>query len=328
MTSRFTSRQLNGATALLRELAETGTPRRPMVGATPNAGTATTTPGELDLRPTLRYGSRGVAVSGVQRRLNQLGAALAEDSIMGAKTVAAVQTFQRQHGLVVDGVVGPKTWKQFDDLALKLLQSSLPAPATASGIVGASPDAIPPSGLGFDQLPVELRETLARSFRDRKARQPETLPGRGPNGEYFAGNLDNGFTPNPAKGYSGNPATVWEALLHIHLADLNTLRQVFDRWTATGLDWNLVKYIRNVWTFTSRGIKFKCTDNSALKSGLNGSRSFCEEHPIPALWTEHQGQNTWREIVRSPGPGIHVCLGADTLAMPNDAHIDWHSPAM
>jgi len=33
------------------------------------------------------------------------------DGIFGAETNAAVRTFQGGHGLVVDGIVGPKTWR-------------------------------------------------------------------------------------------------------------------------------------------------------------------------------------------------------------------------
>jgi peptidoglycan hydrolase-like protein with peptidoglycan-binding domain len=35
-----------------------------------------------------------------------------EDGIFGAKTNNAVTSFQRQFGLVADGVVGPKTWSK------------------------------------------------------------------------------------------------------------------------------------------------------------------------------------------------------------------------
>ncbi len=47
----------------------------------------------------------------LQRRLNALGAALVVDGGFGNKTLAAVKKFQRSKGLVVDGVVGPKTRK-------------------------------------------------------------------------------------------------------------------------------------------------------------------------------------------------------------------------
>src|SRR5467141_1640957 len=46
----------------------------------------------------------------VQSSLNRIiGARLVVDGISGAKTHAAVQTFQRQQGLTADGIVGPVT---------------------------------------------------------------------------------------------------------------------------------------------------------------------------------------------------------------------------
>jgi len=60
----------------------------------------------------LRRGMRGTDIMHVQERLNDLGAnpLLAEDGIFGPLTEAGVMAFQRQHGLIADGVVGPITW--------------------------------------------------------------------------------------------------------------------------------------------------------------------------------------------------------------------------
>ena len=46
----------------------------------------------------------------LQEWLNALGSTLEADGIFGAATLAAVKSFQRQHGLAVDGIVGAKTW--------------------------------------------------------------------------------------------------------------------------------------------------------------------------------------------------------------------------
>lgn len=60
--------------------------------------------------PTLCAGSRGAAVSELQKKLNGRGYGLAVDGSFGAKTQAAVKAFQRSVGLEPDGVCGPKTW--------------------------------------------------------------------------------------------------------------------------------------------------------------------------------------------------------------------------
>lgn len=62
------------------------------------------------LARTLKQGSSGEDVRGLQIVLNSLGANLATDGSFGPGTKAAVQAFQRQRGLVPDGVVGPTTW--------------------------------------------------------------------------------------------------------------------------------------------------------------------------------------------------------------------------
>lgn len=60
--------------------------------------------------PTLRRGATGENVLLLQRLLNQGGAALSADGIFGAKTEAAVRSFQRARGLSADGIAGPITW--------------------------------------------------------------------------------------------------------------------------------------------------------------------------------------------------------------------------
>ena len=57
----------------------------------------------------------GMDVKEQQARLNQLGYTglngkpLLEDGVVGANTKHAIKTFQKEHGLTVDGIVGPKT---------------------------------------------------------------------------------------------------------------------------------------------------------------------------------------------------------------------------
>lgn len=58
----------------------------------------------------LRPGDRLPAVGVLQQLLNRGGARLRVDGVFGARTRAAVEAFQRQRGLGVDGIVGEQTW--------------------------------------------------------------------------------------------------------------------------------------------------------------------------------------------------------------------------
>lgn len=60
-------------------------------------------------RPTLRRGDFGDLVREVQARC-----AVDVDGAYGARTEAAVRRFQRDHALVPDGIVGPRTWAALD----------------------------------------------------------------------------------------------------------------------------------------------------------------------------------------------------------------------
>ncbi len=63
----------------------------------------------------LKKGMRGAQVRKLQERLQELGFSPGPiDGIFGSKTLAAVLKFQRRAGLVVDGIVGPKTWAKLN----------------------------------------------------------------------------------------------------------------------------------------------------------------------------------------------------------------------
>tara|TARA_R100000458_G_C8262261_1_gene237639 strand:+ start:1055 stop:1795 length:741 start_codon:yes stop_codon:yes gene_type:complete len=60
----------------------------------------------------LRKGSRGKYVVLLQQQLNaRIATHLVCDGIFGRKTLKAVKKFQRNHPIMVDGIVGPITWR-------------------------------------------------------------------------------------------------------------------------------------------------------------------------------------------------------------------------
>jgi peptidoglycan hydrolase-like protein with peptidoglycan-binding domain len=78
---------------------------------------------ERSARPSqvLRSGSHGSAVDDLQNQLSELGIKgasglpLAADGHFGPATQAAVEAFQRSHGMTVDGVAGPRTLRALQD---------------------------------------------------------------------------------------------------------------------------------------------------------------------------------------------------------------------
>ncbi|MGD7008779.1 L,D-transpeptidase family protein [Metabacillus sp. 84] len=61
--------------------------------------------------PLLKKGSRGAAVSDLQRKLTGIGYRTnGIDGIFGSNTERAVLSFQKARGLTVDGIAGPQVW--------------------------------------------------------------------------------------------------------------------------------------------------------------------------------------------------------------------------
>lgn len=58
----------------------------------------------------LRSGSRGAAVTQLQKSLRSHGVSVSADGVFGPRTLSAVKSFQRSAKINVDGVVGPITW--------------------------------------------------------------------------------------------------------------------------------------------------------------------------------------------------------------------------
>lgn len=79
--------------------------------ASPEQVNAKTTPQP----PKLRNGNSGQWVKILQEELNEkIDARLTEDGDFGPKTDRAVRIFQKEMGLVADGVVGIYTWEKLD----------------------------------------------------------------------------------------------------------------------------------------------------------------------------------------------------------------------
>lgn len=76
----------------------------------PSDAAASGSAGDL---PVLQLDDRGSDVTTLQQRLSALDLYTgAIDGVFGLQTEQAVETFQRQSGLEIDGVVGPATWQQ------------------------------------------------------------------------------------------------------------------------------------------------------------------------------------------------------------------------
>jgi GH24 family phage-related lysozyme (muramidase) len=61
----------------------------------------------VTIKPTLKRGNSGLAVKEMQGLLG-----IKQDGIFGTITETAVRLFQRQHGLIEDGICGVKTWNE------------------------------------------------------------------------------------------------------------------------------------------------------------------------------------------------------------------------
>lgn len=90
-----------------------------------------------DNKRLLRVGDRGPAVVKIQQALIDAGFPMPKfgaDGIFGAETKAAVQNYQRAHGLAVDGIVGPITMGSLD----AQFASTPPAPLKKALCVGVN----------------------------------------------------------------------------------------------------------------------------------------------------------------------------------------------
>lgn len=61
-------------------------------------------------QPTLMKDSAGLEVQFVQEKLNHFGLETSVDGLFGTQTKEQVIQFQKEHNLMIDGIVGEETW--------------------------------------------------------------------------------------------------------------------------------------------------------------------------------------------------------------------------
>lgn len=141
---------------------------------------------DVKSRPTLRRGDDGDLVKLAQRKLGV-------DPIghFGPATEAAAREFQRQHGLVPDGILGPKAWAALDAIDGPAVASAPARPATAPTAPIAPIETTPPVAPGAPPIPSQVAMPALESAAD-----PIRLSGKtaiAPDGERFAQAFGKGF---------------------------------------------------------------------------------------------------------------------------------------
>ncbi|HEY9728766.1 MAG TPA: peptidoglycan-binding protein [Chroococcales cyanobacterium] len=87
--------------------------------------------------PTLMSGSVGEEVTYLQQLLNQKGrATIKVDGYFGDETKQMVEIYQRNHGLVVDGIVGQQTWSSLEGNQVASPAPTLTHPTLMEGSSG------------------------------------------------------------------------------------------------------------------------------------------------------------------------------------------------
>jgi hypothetical protein len=166
--------------------------------------------------------------------------------------------------------------------------------------VGGIP--IPP-GSPYAALPKPLLDTLYLSFADRMIGMPNSRE-----------NLDNAF-------WGSRPRDIWDALLAMG-SGVKVVKQIYERWLASGVSWSHVRSIRNVWSGTSIGFNFNSMNVSLLRKEVESSNNFCRDTLGGELYHAlfEASAPCWREVVKPNTPGLHFCLGGKIPSV----HIDPH----
>ncbi|MCL1473910.1 peptidoglycan-binding domain-containing protein [Argonema antarcticum] len=167
------------------------------------------------VRPILKSGSQGVAVSELQAALKLLGYYSGSvDGTYSESTAIAVSRFQRAAGLNVDGIVGTATWERLFPLTPPK-PSSPPSASSPESPTNASPaTAAEPPGTDLPTLKLGMRGPAVFWLQKR-------LQATG----FFTGNVDGIFGSDTEiavkaaqRNYRLNPdgivgGSTWRALL-------------------------------------------------------------------------------------------------------------------
>lgn len=114
----------------------------------------------------LRLGARGPAVAHLQRLLTAKGYACGgADGWFGPKTLAAVRAYQRNHGLLVDGYVGPITWSRLEPGGTSSAGSSTPTTQRAGAVPFYSQMNVPNGYASYACGPTSLAMVMAAEGR-------------------------------------------------------------------------------------------------------------------------------------------------------------------
>jgi hypothetical protein len=125
----------------------------------------------MAIRPTLRQGNMGTSVRELQTLLNSFVRPvppLVVDGAFGSKTKQAVMAFQSARKLMIDGVVGAKTWAALD-------QSS-GSPGNAAPL----PPPLPPSSPGNIVLSSVVEKAVQIALAENGVREEPLGSNRGP----------------------------------------------------------------------------------------------------------------------------------------------------
>lgn len=123
-------------------------------------------------RSTLRYGSAGNDVRVAQTKLKEWGYYHGSvDGVYGWRTLDAIYTFQNYNGLLIDGIVGPRTWAALGEYgapagggtSAAAPAPAAPAPAKPAAAAGGGGGAVTDAGdTGNTALRQSERDLLAR----------------------------------------------------------------------------------------------------------------------------------------------------------------------